>query len=262
MKRILFSAAAFVTAACLFTSCKPKTERLDDIVKDLSADSYSLSFDKTYPDYGITKTSYGAESIIAYADPEDVICGEPWRIRFPKSSVPIFKIPQIVQPTCPIMIPLDIATRVEDVLTKADPVGFAGLKQLKLVDSKNVLLANEKFTGQFAALKPDMIDDSVLNGLDYNKFLLLEEPGNLSPGFTRNFYGTANIPDNATKTNTITGANTNFVKIYRPVLIGCLDPKILALIKERAIVFKLTTPTAWQLTTLGQDSTIGVLSKQ
>jgi hypothetical protein len=255
MKNVFFL-AAFLVTVYLFTSCKPgnKSDRLDDIVKDLSDNNYSLSFDKTYPDFGITKTSYGAESFIAYADPQDVICPEPWRARFPRSRVPIFRIPKIVQPTCPTMIPLDIADKVAGILSKADPTEFAGLKQIKLSNNKNVLLANEKFTSQYTALKADMIDDSVTNGLDDSKFLLLEDFGNLTPGFTRNFYGNANMDDIIKK--------IDFFHIVRPILIGCFDPQILTSLKDKLAAINPATYQSLQLTRLDQDSTVGVLSLQ
>ena len=259
MKKTRLVIVAFLAAFCLLTSCKAKTDRLDDIVKDLSADSYSLSFGKTYPDYGITKTSYGAESVLAYADPQDVICPEPWRIRFPKSTVPVFTFPKRVLPTCPTMIPLDIANRVEGVLTKADPTEFAGLKQIKLIDSKNVLLANDQFTGQYTALKADMVDDSILNGLDYNKFLLLEEPVNLTQGFTRYFYGNASLNTDASVNTSSRSGKINF-QIFRPVLIGCFDPEILRLIREKFVAWNPSVYGAWQVTISPQDSNIAVLS--
>ena len=256
MKRVLFSMVAFAAAVCLLTSCQSKKGRLDDIVKDLSADSYSLSFAKTNPDHGITKTSYGTESFIVYADPQDMICPEPWRIRFPKSTVPIFRFPTMVRPiiTCPEFVPLNFGDRVTKILTEADPQEFSGIKQIKLVDGKNVLLANEKFTSQYASLKADMIDDSILSGLDYNKFLLLQDPGNLSAGFTRYFYG------NASMTTMSSSEKFDFGR-FRPVLIGCLDPKILTLIREKFAAWKPEL-NKWQLTRSENDSTVAVLSQQ
>ena len=139
---------------------------------------------------------------------------------------------------------------------EADPAEFAGLKQIKLIDSKNVLLANDKFTAQFASLKPDMLDDSVMNGLDNSKFLLLESPGNLTSGFTRNFYGNARL-DNITLEKKIP-----FGKIFRPILIGCFDPQILATLKDKLAAINPAVYKSLELTKLQEDNTIGVLSLQ
>jgi len=247
---------AFAAAGCLLTSCQSKKDRLDDIVKDISADSYSLSFAKTNPDHGITKTSYGTESFIVYADPQDIICPEPWRIRFPKSTVPVFRFPTMVRPiiTCPEFVPIKFGDRVKKILTEADPQEFSGIRQIKLVDGENVLLANEKFTSQYASLKADMIDDSILNGLDYNKFLLLQDPGNLSPGFTRYFYGNASM-------SATSGTEKIDFGRFRPVLIGCLDSKTLTSIRDRFVAWKPEF-NKWQLTKSQNDSTVAVLSQQ
>ena len=75
---------------------------------------------------------------------------------------------------------------------------FGNLKQINL-QGGNVLLADEKFTSTYANIKTDMIDDSVLSGLDVSKFILLQMPGDMSGGFTRDFYGNANLNDILTK---------------------------------------------------------------
>src|SRR6476620_11208670 len=64
-------------------------DRIDAIVSDLSVDSYSLHFSKTYPKSGITKAAYGSDTYLAFADPQDVICGEPIRLKYPR--VPIWR---------------------------------------------------------------------------------------------------------------------------------------------------------------------------
>lgn len=252
---LVFAVIAMSFSLICCPGCKPTTNRLDDIVKDLKEDSFSLSFEKTYPDYGITKTSYGAESFLAFADPQDVICPEPIRLRYPNLQVPVFQIPKIIQPTCPTMIPIDIATRVSDLLVKADGALFSGLKQIKLQGGNNVLLANEKFTSQYTSLRLDKIDDSVVNNVDGNKFLLLETPGNLSPGFTRGFYGYANLNDIVMKKNKL-----DIPHIFRPILIGCLDPQILATLRERLITLNPAVYKSLQVTPLQQDASVSVLS--
>ncbi len=61
-------------------------DRIDAIVKDLSVDSYSLNFSKTYPKSGINKKHYGTDTYLAFADPGDLRCPEPIRSRYTKNS--------------------------------------------------------------------------------------------------------------------------------------------------------------------------------
>jgi hypothetical protein len=269
MKAKPFPFLAVIVTVMVFVSCdsKPKQARLDTIIKDLAADSYSLSFDKTYPDYGITQTSYGAESMLAYAEPQDVICPEPWRKRFPGLKVPVYVIPKLVLPTCPTMIPPDIGIKLSDLLAKADPAIFTGLKQIK-VDGVNVLLANDKFTAQYANLKTDMMDDSVLNNLDANKYLLLMESGNMYAGFTRGFYGNANLNDlsGITKSEPATAAKAKvpfpFKKFFRPIYIGCFDPEILTSLKDKLVLINPQVYKALQINELPEGGRIATLSMQ
>jgi hypothetical protein len=254
MQTKFFSFLALFALTSFFISCK--NQRLDNIVKDLANDSYSLSFDKTYPDYGITKTSYGAENYLVYADPQDVICPEPWRVRFPKTKIPVYGIPKIVQPTCPTMIPIDIRDRLSALLAKADPAVFGGLKSIN-VDGGKVLLANEKFTAQYANLKPDMMDDSVLNNLDANKYLLLQAPENMYAGFSRGFYGNANLNELI-----LTKSKIDFKKIFRPIYIGCFDPVIMTSLKDKLALINPQVYKSLQIHQLPEDGRIAVLGMQ
>lgn len=246
MKSKFFSyAVAIMVLTVLMGSCKPKNERVDDIVKDLAPESYSLHFDKEYPDYGITKTTYGAESYLVSAEPGDVICPDPIRVRLKGGGIPIYRLPKIVWPTCPDFVPINLGEKFKDILTKADAERFNGLELVKLANN-NSFLATKQFKSQFASLKPDAIDDSVLANEDAGKFLLLEDPANLSSGFTRYFYG---------------GAPKIDFSRFRPILIGCFDPRILVNIKDRLaainpVVYKSlnVSPAA------GGDSSIAVLS--
>ena len=76
-------------------------DRINAIVKDLALDSYSLSFEKAIPSGGITQTAYGADNYLAFADPQDLICPDPIRLRFKR--IPIWKRPNFILPTCPDM---------------------------------------------------------------------------------------------------------------------------------------------------------------
>src|SRR6187431_873469 len=78
--KVFFSAIAIIAVAVILAGCPTtKQERLDDIVKDLNKESYSLSFETAMPEKGISQTQYGAESFLAFADPQDLICPDPIR---------------------------------------------------------------------------------------------------------------------------------------------------------------------------------------
>jgi hypothetical protein len=150
--RITFALAVTSVAAMLaFTSCKKdfiggndannennvalasrstaitSFDRIDAIVKDLSLDSYSFSFSKAMPEAGVTKTAYGADNYLVYADPQDLICPEPIIFRYKK--IPIWKRPNFIQPTCPDMsIDIKKLTQVQNVIAKADPAQYGSLK--------------------------------------------------------------------------------------------------------------------------------------
>ena len=139
MKIKLLNAFVIMVMIAIMPSCKSKTERLDDIVKDLSNESYSLHFDKEYPDFGITKTSYGAENYLVYADPGDLICGDPIIQKFKRGGIPIFRNPKIIWPTCPDLVPIDIGEKLKNIITKADAIKYAGLELVKLSNNSAFL---------------------------------------------------------------------------------------------------------------------------
>jgi hypothetical protein len=243
-KLLSYAVVVFLFTA-LLGSCKPKNERVDDIVKDLATESYSLNFDKQYPEFGITKTAYGTESYLVYAEPGDVICPDPIRIRLKGGGIPIFKNPKIIWPTCPDFVPINLGEKFKDILAKADAEKFTGLELVKLANNSS-FLASKQFKSQFASLKPDAIDDSVLANMDADKFLILQDPGNLSSGFTRYFYG---------------GAPKIDFSRFRPILIGCFDPRILLNIKERLVAINPAVYKSLNVSpAAGADSTIAVLS--
>jgi hypothetical protein len=87
----------------------------------------------------------------------------------------------------------------------------------------------------------------VLANADAGKFLLLEDPANLSFGFTRYFYG---------------GAPKIDFSRFRPILIGCFDPRILLNIKDRLAAMNPAVYKSLNVSpAAGGDSTIAVLSQ-
>lgn len=276
MKRTtsLLTAAISMVAMLVFSNCKKEgpegeyaqarssispgfgtfesSDRLDAIVGDLSQDSYSFSFDKPYPDAGITRTAYGADSYLAYADPQDLICPEPIRFRVKKMG--IWKIPQFIQPTCPDMI-IDIIKlgQIQELVAKADPAQFAGLKQIKLL-SGGGLLATDKFNQQYAKMQLDQVD-ALTKDLNPEGYALFHAPGDFSGGFTRSSYGYADLNGRVFKP---TGKSLK--DILKPKLKGCFDPIILSTIRERLQKLDPAIYRSLTVTPLPENKSIGVLS--
>ncbi|MBE7170623.1 MAG: hypothetical protein INR73_08530 [Williamsia sp.] len=235
------------------TLAATREDRIDSIMKGLSADNYSLSFDKTYASAGITRTAYGADNYLVFADPQDVICGEPLRYQIKK--VPIYKRPNFVVPTCPDMS-IDIwkLSQIQELLVKADPAQFKGAKQIKLADGKT-LLATERFTSQYANLKSDRID-AITKDLSPDKFILLGNSDALNGGvFTRNFYGWADLNSIVFKQYKL-----SLKDILKPTQKGCFDPLILKVIRERLVELNASLYKNLTVTPLAQDKNIAVLS--
>jgi len=272
--RITFALAATVVAAMLiFSNCKKgqdvipvqgiassesssnltTADRIDAIMKDLSTDSYSLSFDKPIRSAGITRTAYGADNYLVFADPQDLICPDP--IKFRQKLVPIWKMPIFVQPTCPDMsIDISRLERVRELLAKAAPVKYGKLQEIKLSNGGG-LLASEKFTNQYVNLKTDKID-AITKDLSSEKYLLFNPPGNVTGGFTRSFYGYADLNRILFEPYKI-----NLKDILKPTLKGCFDPQILAIIKERLQRIDPVLYKDLNVTTLPQNQSIGLLTQ-
>lgn len=238
--------ASAVTAAT-------REDRIDSIMKGVSADNYSFSFDKTYSASGITRTAYGADNYLVFADPQDVICGEPFRSQIKK--VAIYKRPNFVVPTCPDMS-IDIwkLGQIQELLIKADPLQYKTSKQIRLADGK-ALLTTEKFTRQYANLKSDRVD-VLTKDLSPEKFLLLGNADVSNGGvFARNFYGWADL-------NAIffQKYKLNLKDILKPTQKGCFDPLILKVIRERLVEQNAALYKSLTVTPLPQDKNIAVLS--
>ncbi len=239
-------------AVVLLTACPGKKDTLDSITKDLGNDDrLSLSFDKAMPEAGMSKTSYGVESFLTYADPQDLICGEPFRIKY-KAGIPIWRIPKIIQPTCPTMIPFEKADLFKNVLASLDKNQFGALKEVKLANGA-ALLGNDAYYRQYSAMKTDAFEDSALANLDGSKFLLLRSSEDMFKGANRDFYGTANL------TGLVTAKKINWKDILVPRLKGCFDPLILKQIKDQLVRINPDVYKNLAVRQIGQDSAIAVL---
>ena len=226
-------------------------DRINAIVKDLAIDSYSLSFEKAIPSGGITQTAYGADNYLAFVDPQDLICPDPIRFRFRR--IPIWKRPNFILPTCPDMT-IDIIKwkELREVLVKADPAQFGELKNLNMLGG-GAFFATPQFTSQYAKMELDKID-ALTKDLDGERYLMLNNPGDYSGGFTRTFYGFADL-----NANVFRPKRTNLRDVLKPTLKGCFDPQILSIIRERLQRMDPITFKGLQVTPLGDDKSIGVL---
>ena len=227
-------------------------DRIDAIVKDLSTDSYSLSFNKTYPESDITRRKYGSDSYLAFADPADLICPEPLRIKY--KQIPIWRRPNIIWPTCPDMIP-DIykLSEIQETLMKADPVLYKTLRQVKFINQEGGFLGTNTFMKRFPAMQYDKIDDATA-GLSLENFLMLDNPAQLGPGATRSFYGYADLNRIVLKPY-----KKSLKDIFKPTLKGCFDPQTLKALKSKLVSIDASYKTL-TLTYLPENKSIGVLS--
>lgn len=228
-------------------------DRIDAIVKDLSLDSYSLKFTQSYLDFGITKTAYGTDNYLAFADPQDVICGDPIRLRY--KLIPIWRRPNIVWPTCPDMTP-DIykLAEIQKLLISADPARYKTLRQVKFINQEGGFLGTNSFFKQFPAMQYDKIDDATAN-LSLDKFLMLNDPRKLGTGATRSFYGYANLNDIVLRPY-----KKSLKDIFKPTLKGCFDPETLKILMSRLQSIDPAYYKSLTLTSLPENKSIGVLS--
>lgn len=230
-------------------------DRIDAIVSDLSADSYSLHFSKTYPNSGITKKAYGTDSYLAFADPQDVICGEPIRMKYPK--IPIWRRLGVAPwpPTCPDMTPdFDKLSQIQELLISADPKIYKSLQQVKFVNQEGGFLATAAYFKQFTTLKLDKIDDAT-SGLKPDMFLMLNNPADLGTGATRNFYGYADLNEIVFKPYKKT-----LKDILKPTLKGCFDPQTLKALQSQLQKIDPAYYKSLTLTYLPENKQIGILS--
>jgi hypothetical protein len=203
------------------------TDELDAILKDLTPETYLLSFDGLPANNYITKSVYGTLS-------DETQFGGP---RYPNPIPALYKLGYTTIPfkkiwikTCPTMIPFtDIASRAAELIRKADSKTFADLSVIE-VGANQQLLATKSFLTSASRLQPDAID-KYLSGFDLTKFRLTLPAGTTLPAFTRGFYGIGDITQvpgaNARITNYV-GLRWQDILIKRfPNLIGCFDPLVL-----------------------------------
>lgn len=230
-------------------------DRITAIVKDLSVDSYSLNFNKAYPESGINKKHYGSDTYLAFADPQDVICGDRIRVRYPK--VPIWRRPAVAPwpPTCPDMTP-DIykLEQIQELLISANPKLYGTLKPVKFINQDGGFLAADAFFKRFAAMQYDKIDDATAN-IRLDKFLMLNDQANLGPGATRNFYGYADLNEIVFKPYKKT-----LKDILPTQLKGCFDPETLKLLRDQLQRIDPTYYKSLTLTSLPENKQIGILT--
>ena len=266
-----FSLALCAGLACtlLLTSCQKENmntpanaenssdataggDKIDAIMGDLSIGSYSLSFDKALPDAGILRTAYGADNYLAFADPQDLKCGTSFRIKY--KQIPIWRRPNIIWPTCPDMtIDINKLTEIQDLLVNADKTQFGALKQLKFL-SGGGFLGNETFTGQFAKMQLDKIDDA-LTGMGLSKYLLLNDPKKLDAYSTKSFYGYADL-----NKYVFAPYKRTLGDILPPTLKGCYDPIVLNSIKAKLQKIDASLYKGLTVTYLPESKSIGILS--
>jgi hypothetical protein len=211
------------------------SDELDAILKDLSPDTYLLSFDGLPANNYITKSVYGTLS-------DETLFGGP---RYPSPIPALYKIGYTSIPinkiwvkTCPTMIPFtDIAARAAELIKKVDSKTFADLAVTE-VGANQQLLATKTFLTAASRLQPDAVD-KVLAGLDLGKFRLTLPAGTTLPAFTRGFYGIGDItlvPDAGARTTAYVGLKWKDILSKRfPNLIGCFDEPILKEIREKFI---------------------------
>ena len=229
-------------------------DRIDAIMKDLSTNSYSLNFDKAMPDYGITRTAYGADNYLVFADPQNLKCPDPILARYKR--IPLWRRPVIIQPTCPdLSIDIYKLNQVRDLLMKADYNKYGSLRQVSLLNGGG-LLGDQKFLGQFPNIKLDRIDE-ITKDLSPDRFLMLNQPGTYTGGFTRSFYGFADL-------NSIVFRpyGKSLKDIYKPTLKGCFDPIILSTIKQRLQSMDPATYKYLTVAPLAENKSIAVLYSQ
>ncbi len=228
------------------------SDRIDEIVKGLAIDHYTLSFNSAIPNAGITRTAYGADNYLTYADPQDLICPEPFRLK--QKRVPIWKLPTFIWPTCPDMI-IDInrLSRVQELLAAADRASFGKLQQFKLSNGGG-LLADERFTGQFRSMQLDKIDE-LTRDLNGEKYIMFQQPGDYSGGFTRSFYGYADLPSLVFKPY-----RKNLKDLLKPKLKGCFDPLVLTTIKERLQKIDPVQFKTLKVTPIAETKSVAVLA--
>lgn len=227
-------------------------DRIDAIVRDLSVDNYSFSFDKPNTEIGITRTGYGTDNYLVFADPQDLICPEPIRKRYLR--VPIWKRPQFIVPTCPDMaIDVNKLKQIENLLTRIDINKFGNMQHIRASNGATFLATQSTFR-TYSNLQLDKFD-GITEDLNPAKFLLMSGPDLRQGGvFNRNFYGYADLNEIVFKPY-----RRNLKDLIKPTIKGCFDPIILKTIKERLMQVNPALYRGLEVSSLPENRAIAVL---
>lgn len=205
------------------------SDEMDAILKDLSPETYLLTFDGLPANNYITKTTYGSLSDETQFGDGRTPIPFPYLARIGYTKAPFKKI---WIKTCPTMIPyLDIAQRAAALIQKVDSRTFADLTITEMSASQQVL-ATKTFLFAAGKLQADAVDTKVLAKAPLEKFRLSLPQGTALPYFTRGFYGLGDItqvPASAGGKLTIY-TSLRWEDILRrkfPNMIGCFDPIVL-----------------------------------
>lgn len=203
------------------------SDELDVILKDLSPETYLLTFEGLPANNYITRSVYGTSTDESLSGGPRSFCPVPELNRIGYTTIPFDKI---WIKTCPTMIPFkDIATRAADLMKKVDSKTFADLAVTE-IGTNQQLLATKTFLTAASRLQPDVLDKALL-GKDLKGFRLMLPKGTALPVFTRGFYGIGDInqvPDAGARLTAYVGLRWRDILGKRfPNLIGCFDPILL-----------------------------------
>ncbi|WPQ63454.1 hypothetical protein SIO70_01070 [Chitinophaga sancti] len=251
MKRTLLAGVAGLAALTLFSCTKEKaslrpdselavaaaagSDEMDAILKDLSPETYLLTFDGLPGNNYITKATYGGLSDETQFGVGGIPIPYLERIGYTKAP---FK--KIWIKTCPTMIPyLDIAKRAAALIQKVDSKTFADLTITEL-STKQQVLATKTFLTAAGRLQPDVVDTKVLAKSPLEQFRLSIPQGTALPYFTRGFYGLGDItqvPGAGSKLTIYTSLRwEDILRRKFPNMIGCFDPQVLKDIRANFVL--------------------------
>jgi hypothetical protein len=254
MKRTLLGSVAALAALTLFSCQKDQaslrpdaalaatrvaaTDEMDAILKDLSPDTYLLTFEGLPANNYITKTSYGSLSDETLFGDGNTPLPFPYLARIGYNKAPFKKI---WIKTCPTMIPyLDIAKRAAELIQKVDSRTYAGLTVTEL-SARQQVLTTKAFLSGASKLQPDVVDNKVIGKSSLEKFRLSIPQGTTLPYFTRGFYGLGDItqiPSTGAGSRLTIYTSLRWEDILRrkfPNMIGCFDPLILREIRANFV---------------------------
>ncbi len=244
-------ATGLSTSRTYATLSASNEDRIDSIVRNLEANSYSLSFDAPIPSAGITRTAYGADSYLVYAT-------APGSSRLTYQGIPykfpVYRIPKLSNGSCPAYGSMVvIAKQINELLQKADPLKYGGLQNVELTNGGAVLMGRQQAADLFN-VKTDRVEE-LLKGVDAKKYMLLNDPSAPSGLFIRNFYGSADLNETV-----LTPYSKSIKDIIKPRGIGCFNNEIMKVIKEKFEVANPSLSRGLTITPLAENRNISVLS--